>query len=701
MMKNTNTILAFLLALVTLAACHKDKEMDVKEAVVSNEEMTVTETQARFSWQVDFAGQFQTGVELSQNDNMNDLRRVEATKVEDRFQAVVEGLLEGTKYYYRIVVWNKFSSSEQPVGHFTTMETLPDTTYYIIAVACMPEEGGRANGGGTIAEGDTCTVIATANAGYNFLNWTENESQVSTDSIYTFAVTRDRVLVANFYAHPQPQDYTIRVSANPSNGGTVTGDGTFSQGESCTVIATAAEGYTFTNWTENGNVVSEEVHYTFAVNDNRILVANFNLEQYTITTSADPVNSGIVTGGGSYNYGASCTLTATANNNALYEFDHWTKNGSSYSGGSSITFTVMESATYMACFHLKQYMITAMSNPTDGGTINGNQSQYTYGQTCNLIAMPANGYSFTNWTENDNVVSTENPYTFTVTGNRNLVANFAEQTTYPAGTINGKFTINPNHDQVYFSQGNLQYIGSTQTWKFADHQWEVIGTSQGNSSQTTIRDLFGWGTSGWSGSGATYYHPWDTDKSNGSLYGPPGQYNLTGTYANADWGVYNPINSGGQVGQWRTLTKDEWHCVFNTRNASTVNGTANARYVKAKVSNVKGMILFPDNYTHPSGVEQPVGINQPGNTGWNENNYSATDFELMEDNGAVFLPAAGTRDGTTVGYVGGYGFYWSTSCHMNNNDLALFVLFTDDEIMQDYYYRYVGQSVRLVCPAGN
>ena len=341
-----------------------------------------------------------------------------------------------------------------------------------------------------------------------------------------------------------------------------------------------------------------------------------------------------------------------------------------------------------------------MSNPTDGGTITGNLSQYTYGQTCNLIATPANGYTFTNWTENGNIVSTENPYAFTVNENRNLVANFAEQPTYPAGAINGKCTINPNHDQVYFSQGNLQYIGSTQTWKFADHQWEVIGTSQGNSSQTTTRDLFGWGTSGWSGSGATYYRPWDTDKSNGSLYGPTGQYDLTGTYANADWGVYNSISNGG-VGEWRTLTKDEWQCVFNTRNASTVNGTANARYVKAKVSNVKGMILFPDNYTHPSGVEQPVGVNQPGNTGWNENNYSATDFELMEDNGAVFLPAAGTRDGTTVGYAGGYGFYWSTSCHINNNNLALFVLFTDDDIMQDYYYRYVGQSVRLVCPAGN
>lgn len=47
-MKKPNIILLLLMVLACLAACHKDKEMDVKEAVVSNEEMTVSGTQARF-----------------------------------------------------------------------------------------------------------------------------------------------------------------------------------------------------------------------------------------------------------------------------------------------------------------------------------------------------------------------------------------------------------------------------------------------------------------------------------------------------------------------------------------------------------------------------------------------------------------------------------------------------------------------------
>ena len=71
--------------------------------------------------------------------------------------------------------------------------------------------------------------------------------------------------------------YTVSTSANPSDGGTVTGGGTFQQGQNCTVSATANGGYSFTNWTENGGVVSNNASYTFTVSNNRNLVANFEL----------------------------------------------------------------------------------------------------------------------------------------------------------------------------------------------------------------------------------------------------------------------------------------------------------------------------------------------------------------------------------------------------------------------------------------
>ena len=143
----------------------------------------------------------------------------------------------------------------------------------------------------------------------------------------------------------------------------------------------------------------------------------------------------------------------------------------------------------------------------------------------------------------------------------------------PIGAINGLFTINSNGKQVYFSKGNLQYIGSVVSpyWKFADNQWNYLGrtTGQNSSNQNVDRDLFGWGTSGWN-NGNTYYQPFDTDYLTdfnaaelGYGYGPTDgityDYDLAGLFDNADWGVYNAIiNGGNSTNIWRTLTYEEW-----------------------------------------------------------------------------------------------------------------------------------------------
>jgi hypothetical protein len=233
-------------------------------------------------------------------------------------------------------------------------------------------------------------------------------------------VNGNRTLVANFQA--LPQNYTISVSSNPTNGGTVTGGGTYQQGQSCTVHATANTGYTFTNWTENGNVVSTNANYTFTVTGNRTLVANFTLQQYTITALVDPSQwAGGVEGGGVYTYGQSCTLTATPT--VPYIFVNWTKNGIQVSTNATYTFTVTESATYVAHFVVETFTITAFANPTEGGVVTGSGT-YEMLDECTVTATANEGYNFVNWTENGNVVSNEAAYTFAVTGDRTLVANF-------------------------------------------------------------------------------------------------------------------------------------------------------------------------------------------------------------------------------------------------------------------------------------
>ena len=259
-----------------------------------------------------------------------------------------------------------------------------------------------------------------------------------------------------------------------------------------------------------------------------------------------------------------------------------------------------------------------------------------------------------------------------------------------SGLIFGKFTINSSGQQVYFSQGNLQYRASTNTWQFAANQYEYIGSDNSNISSTYNGwiDLFGWGTSGWD-SGNTYYHPWDSnDYSDAVLYGPAGYYDLTGSYANADWGVYNPISNGGnQTNQWRTLTSNEWDYVFNKRTSPS-----GIRYAKAKVNNVNGVILLPNawssstynlNYTNTAGAS------------FSSNTLTASQWSTLEQAGAVFLPAAGARRGSSVSSTGSYLLYWSASNAGNTDAYGLNI--SDSSLnATNMNFRSDGRSVRLV-----
>lgn len=143
---------------------------------------------------------------------------------------------------------------------------------YTISATASPSQGGIVNGAGLYEQGTTCTLTATANTGYTFVNWTKNGTSVSTNSTYSFAVTESGSYVANFSLN----SYTITVEADPAEGGTADGGGTFNHGETCTLTIVPNVHYTFLNWTENGEVVSTDETYSFIVNSNREIIANLD-----------------------------------------------------------------------------------------------------------------------------------------------------------------------------------------------------------------------------------------------------------------------------------------------------------------------------------------------------------------------------------------------------------------------------------------
>ena len=282
-------------------------------------------------------------------------------------------------------------------------------------------------------------------------------------------------------------------------------------------------------------------------------------------------------------------------------------------------------------------------------------------------------------------------------------------TTDTSSFVSGAFSVSA-YQQVRFAPGNLQFNaalgthqcadGTTQngTWRFAEHQWDYVGDSEsGNVYHNGVKcnnanisetydgwiDLFGWGTSGWN-SGANAYQPWSTSTSYSDYY-PGGNENndLTGAYAYADWGVYNQIGSDAP-GTWRTLTYAEWNYVYSGRaNADNLHG-------QATVNGVNGFVLLPDDWVTPDGISFTAGASLE----FTANTYTESQWKQMEQHGAVFLPAAGYRDGSDVDGVGLGGYFWSVSQYSSYDAWGLY--FSDGySNMVNGDYRYIGQSVRL------
>lgn len=146
-----------------------------------------------------------------------------------------------------------------------------------LTVSLVISGNGSAVGGGRFEAGQNVTLRATPDAEATFVAWKANNASgqvLSTQNPYTFTVEQNMTICAVFQGGPTPH-YNINLSADPANGGTVSGGGSKEEGSSCTVVATPAEGMMFNGWFENGTLVSNTASYKFTVERARTLVAKF------------------------------------------------------------------------------------------------------------------------------------------------------------------------------------------------------------------------------------------------------------------------------------------------------------------------------------------------------------------------------------------------------------------------------------------
>ena len=347
-----------------------------------------------------------------------------------------------------------------------------------------------------IIQGETVTLVATPAEGYSFKGWKLNETIVSTETTYTFTCAEDATYQAVFAPIPKPK-YTIGVSVAEGNG-TVTVNGQtgpieITQGESVTLIATPAEGYSFKGWKLNETIISTEATYTFTCAEDATYQAVFApipKPKYTISASVAE-GSGTVTVNGQtgpieITQGEAVTLVATPAEG--YSFKGWKLNETIVSTEATYTFTCAEDATYQAVFAPipKPKYTIGVSVAEGNGTVSVNGQtepvEITQGESVTLVATPAEGYSFKGWKLDDTIVSTEATYSFTCTGNATYQAVFAP-IPKPKYTIsvsvaegNGTVTVNGQTEPVEITQGETVTLVATPAEGYSFKGWKLSET---------------------------------------------------------------------------------------------------------------------------------------------------------------------------------------------------------------------------------
>ena len=306
--------------------------------------------------------------------------------------------------------------------------------YYTVSTSVLPGSAGSVTGAGIYGQGFSATLTATPATDYIFLNWTEGGNVVSSSSTYIFNVAGDRTLVANFV----PASFQVTATSVPIDGGTVFGAGAIPYGTNATLTANPATGFSFAQWTEGATVLGSNPQLVIAnVTANHDVVAQFQVQVFNITASANPTEGGVVTGSTAVSYGSSATVSAAAN--AGYIFENWTENGTVLGTSPELTITnITANHNIIGNFvqSVNTYTVSASANPPQGGTITGS-GNVTQGGNITLQAIANPDYVFLYWTENGTNLGTNPEITISnVSANHNLIANFLSTVSIPENECN-------------------------------------------------------------------------------------------------------------------------------------------------------------------------------------------------------------------------------------------------------------------------
>lgn len=304
-----------------------------------------------------------------------------------------------------------------------TIEFACSNSYRTLSLVSNPTGVGNLIGAGVYRIGQSVTVEATHNSGAQFSGWFDGETFISSEPIHTFNMpATDTTYSAKFI----PNQYTIALTSEDLEKGSVTGSGTYDYYEAVTIAATPEPGYGFNGWYDGDSLISNQSPYTFNMPYNSLsYVAKFNILSYNLSVSSEDTSKGTVSGSGTYQYKVSRSITATPQSG--YSFIGWYEDDELVSSDNPYTFTMPHTnLNYVAKFSINSYELT-ISSDTSKGEVEG-AGIYAYKAEVTVLATALPGNEFIGWYEGETLKSNSPSYTFTMPyNNLTLNARFVKQ----------------------------------------------------------------------------------------------------------------------------------------------------------------------------------------------------------------------------------------------------------------------------------
>ena len=578
--------------------------------------------------------------------------KVQSGSGKGSFTCNLTGLSDGTTYYVRAYATNSKGTSYGPQVSFKTtaygkptVTTSAATNITYTTATC---------GGNVTADGDQ-TVTARGVCYSTTQNPTISNNKVQSGS-------GKGSFTCNLTGLSASTTYYVRAYATNSKGtsyGQQVSFQTTAYGKP-TVTTSAATNITYTTATSGGNVTADGGQTVTA-------------RGVCYSTTQNPTTSNSKVTGGSGTGSFTCNLTGLTAGTTYYVRAYATNSeGTSY--GQQVSFrttdAILPTVNTGDVLSLDYGKATCGGNVISDGYVSVIEKGICYSKNANPTTNDYKviaGSGIGNFTCELTSLSSATLYYYRAYAINSAGVAYGEQKTFISyvqeGAINGLFSVSA-YKKVAFSKGNLQYQASTDTWRFSENQWDYLNYENENISPTYDGwiDLFGWGT----GDNPTQCSTDDSD-----------YFNFV------DWGTNHTISNNNN---WRTLSKDEWQFIIEGRsNASQLRGLA-------RVNSSYCLILLPDNWTQPSGVSF-----SPTVSDYTTNVYSASNWRIMEANGAVCIPSGCYRNGTNYLPFLKYGC-WTSSSYSSNMAYQL-KIDKNEGVSFDYTLKRHGISVRLVYDA--